>query len=1148
MTFRALSLLIALAAGVPAYSQRITASLGGVVRDPTGSVIPGASVRLMNTGTASVIESKTDDNGRYLAPSLRPGPYDVSVEAKGFKRSERRGLILNVDQSAELDFTLELGAATESVQVSGDAPLLDTNSAQLGQVIDNQSIVNLPLNQRNPFSLILLAPGVTGSVGTDFKGLQFNVNGGRSGTTDVLLDGVPSAPPTDGFNSLTIFPSVDAVQEFKVQTSSYSSEFGMSGGGIINLIYKSGTNTLHGTAYEFLRNSVLDANNFFSNQKGQSLASFKRNQFGATAGGPVYAPKLYDGRNKTFFFVSYEGLRQRTASTVSTTMPTTAERNGDFSGIRTAGGAPITIYDPLTTTLVGTTYTRTAFPGNIIPANRIDPVAANVRKYWPLPNTPGQGGGQVNNFFASTASPYTIDQFDIKGDQTISQRQRLSIRWSQRNPASEPALFFPTDIRIAQNAATNRQNAIGGAINYTFAATPSYLLEFRYGVSRVLYELDVISDGFDPTQLGFPSYIRETANALAFPGFGPAGYAGIGNGSQISQGKLGIITQTWALSNTKNFSRHTFKFGGEVRAMANNTNQVGRSTGDYTFGTNFTQGPNAQTASATAGDGFASYLLGLGGGTLTHNFKIIDTVSQYVAGYFQDDWKGTDRLTLNVGLRYDLFIPRVERHDRAVYIDTVSPSPLAGPSGIPTLKSGLAYVGVNGNPRTQNDLDSKDLGPRFGFAYQASKRMVVRGGYGIFFLPSPSEAAATVTATGFRSDTTFLGTIDGFTPNNYLSNPFPGASFIPITGSSQGLLTTVGQGINAPMRYNATPYTQNFNLGVQYQLPGDWLVEASYAGSRGVKLIWGALFNQLPISDLALGPQLLQNVKNPFFGLITSAGALSGPTVQYRYLLAPYPQFTGVQGANTPGASSDYNSLQVRVEKRFTRDIGVLLSFTMAKMMDDSSSNNTSNFNGNGTSQDANNRHSDWSLSTADVARRFVASFVYSLPFGRNKQFGAGWSRLTDAVLGGWQANGIVTWQTGLPLQFSANNQGNIFNPGSRPNNNGQSGKLSGSVEGRLNRYFDTSVFSQPALYTLGNMSRTSDIRTPGPRNFDLSLFKNFALTEKITLEFRAESFNALNTPLFAGPNTSVTSGSFGFITSQANSPRQNQMALKLLF
>lgn len=1135
-------------AALPLRAQRITASLGGTVQDPTGAVVPNATIRITNEATSNVVTETSDGQGHFLAPSLLPATYDVEIDATGFKHLLRKGITLDVDQSANLTFALEIGTPTESVQITGENPMLDTEDAEVGQVISGRNIVNLPLNQRNPFSLILLSPGVTGSIGNSFTGLQINVNGGRSGTTDVLLDGVPSAPPTDDYKALTIFPSVDAVQEFKVQTSNYSAEFGLSGGGIINVIYRSGSNEFHGSVYEFLRNSVMDANNFFSNRQGVPLASFKRSQFGVTVGGPVLIPKLYNGRNKTFFFADYEGLRQRSAATASGTVPTPAERGGDFSQDTTSSGAKITIYNPYPTTLAGSTYVRSPFAGNAIPSSMINPVAANVTKFYPLPNTVGTNGTQVNNWYAASVAPYNIDQGDIKIDQIISDRQRFSVRFSKRNPTSDPAIYFPSSIEIAQDAATNIQNAIGGAFDYTFSASPTYLVEFRWGVSRTIYEISTVSDGYDPTQLGFPSYITQTANALTFPGFEVSNYIGIGAGSQVSLGVLGMMTQSWSLANTKVFSRHTLKFGAEVRALTNNVDQEGRSTGDYSFSAALTQGPNALTSSSTSGDPFASFLLGLGGGTLTHNFKIIDTVSQYVAGYIQDDWKASSRLTLNLGLRYDLFNPRTERHDRMTFLDLTASSPLAGPSGLTNLMGGLGYVGANGNSRQQNVAYYKNFAPRIGLAYQAAKQVVIRSGFGLFYQDSPNEAAATVNQTGYRSDSTFYGTIDGVTPAYTLSNPFP-QGFVPVTGSSLGLLTGVGTGIAAPYQSSPTPYSENWNFDVQYQLPHNWLIDTAYVGNHGVDLTYTGQINQLPDQDLALGSKLLTTVPNPVYGLITASGPLSGQTVQERYLLAPYPQFTSVQVVNAEGATSSYNALQLRLDKRFSNNLTMLLSFTGGKMLDDWSSNNTSNFNGDGTNQDAYNLRNDWSNSTADVSKRFVGSFVYSLPFGNKQRFGAHWNRFTDAILGGWQANGIFTAQTGTPLALTASNNANIFNPGERPNTNGQDAGLNGSVESRLNEFFNVSDFSQPATYTYGNVARTlPNIRGPGLRNLDFSLFKNFNITERWQLEFRAESFNAFNTPQFGNPNTSVTSSSFGVITTQANSPRQTQLALKILF
>jgi hypothetical protein len=1161
LTFNTLLCLLLFAfVGAPSLlAQRITASLEGTVKDTNGAVIPNAAVAVTNTGTGVVTRANTTSEGNFSISNLPPGPYSVAVTAPGFKRLVRNGLVLDVDQTAHLDdLVLPLGQVAETVEVTSSEPLLETQTSDVGQVIGNKSIENLPLNQRNPLALVLLVPGVTGTVGSSFTGMQFNVNGGRSGTTDVLLDGIPSAPPTDDFNALTIFPSVDATQEFKVQTSNFSAQFGNTGGGVINIVYKSGTNDIHGSVYDFLRNSYLDANNFFSDRAGVALPSFKRNQFGFSLGGPIFIPKLYNGRDRTFFFVDYEGLRQDTATQLLTTVPTSAERMGDFSHDVTSGGAPIVIYDPASTTATtsssGTTYTRTAFQNNYINPTRFDKVATNVLAYFPLPNLPGVNGH--NNYFAAASTPYTINQYDIKVDEVISHRQRISFRFSKRNPVTGYAPLLPAATEIALNASSNAQPAIGAGLDYTFAKNSNYIFELRAGVSHVYYNTTTPGDGFDPTQLGFPSYLATaalatSANSLTFPGFAPSGYLGIGEGTQLSKGGAGYLADTFLVNNTKVLSKQILNFGGEFRILANNDNQLGRATGAFSFGTNFTQGPNALSASSTAGDGFASFLLGLGSGTVTHYFKIVDTTSHYGALYLQDDWSPTEKLTFNLGIRYDLFVPRTERHDRATWLDLNVLSPLAATSGIAGLKGGLEYPGVNGDPRQETDTEYANVAPRLGFAFHPFRPLALRGAYGIFFTNNPNQAASTVQNTGYRTDSSYLGTIDGATPNNYLSNPFPNSSFVPVTGNSLGLLTGTGGGVSASIRHQPSPYTENYNLGVEYQLPANWLIGVAYVGSHGVQLPYYPTYNQLPDADLALGGQLLNPVANPLAGQVQVAGAISGTTIQKRYLLSPYPQFTSVAGYLVSGAISHYDSMQVRAEKRFSRSGTLLLSYTGAKSMDDTSYGNNSNFGTNGTYQDASIPlfQDSYSLSTFDISRNLVISGVYNLPLGRGQRFGSHWNGFVDAIFGGYQINGIFSAHDGTPLALSASNVANILNPGERPNWNGQNPRKPGRVEDKLNGYFVTTDFSQPAIYTFGNMSRTHGyLRGPGLRNFDLSAFKQFEVVGRLRAELRGEAFNAFNTPQFSNPDTGVTDGTFGVISSQANSPRQVQVALKLLF
>ncbi|MGI8783663.1 MAG: TonB-dependent receptor domain-containing protein [Acidobacteriota bacterium] len=1142
-----------------AFSQ--TAQVTGRVSDPSGAVVPGTNLTVTNLGTGLKRETVTNDEGYYTIPLLPPGGYQITVQKDGFKPISQSGITLQVEQVARLDFKLELGSPSETVQVTGGTPLLESETSSVGQVVDNKKIVDLPLNQRNPFSLALLVPGVVGSIGRGFTGAQLTINGGRMATNEILLDGIPSAPPIDGQNPFTVVPSVDAVQEFRVQTSNYSAEFGLSGGGIINLIYKSGANELHGSLYEFLRNSVFDANNFFANRSGVPRASFKRNQFGGSVGGPVVLPKKlfgpfgYDGHNKTFFFASYEGLRERVGANLLATVPTAAMRGGDFSQLRNAAGQQIMIFDPTTTMPSGSGFVRQQFPGNVIPADRLDPVARNILRHYPLPNRPGDPNTGLNNFAGSGTLPFDINQWDVKIDQHLSDRQRFAARFSRRTVANtfHPVFFRGGDLGSADGSLAATEVAHNVAFDYLLTVSPTYLVNFRYGFARNLFDILTPSTGFDPTTLGFPAYFRNNLDVLVFPRIAPQGYLTVGTGDALGIGGAAFEGHTWNLANTKSLSRHVLKFGGEMRLFRNNNRQAGNN-GNFNFSRSLTQGPNPQVA--TGGDGFASFLLGLGGGTVTKNLKFVSTQSFYYGFYLNDDWKATSKLTFNLGLRYDLSTPRTERFNRHNYIDLQAPHPLGaqikdkpGFSECPacaSLKGGLVFASEK--DRTLYETDSNNIAPRFGFAYQATKRTVVRGAYGLFYSTSAQAAAGTIGINGYRSNSPLLGSLDGLTPNHYLRDPFPNG-YVPVTGNSLGLMTFVGLGPAATLRNTVTPYTQNWNFGIQHELPGSVLVDASYVGSRGVHLSDTFIdVDQLDPKHLALGAKLLEQVPNPFFGLITT-GTLSRPTVQRRFLLRPYPQFDGLFPIYVTGASSIYHSFQLKVEKRLSAGLSLLLAYTKGKLIDDASQT-TGNYGREGVRQNAYDRRGDRSISPNDISQRLVISYVYELPLGRGRAFGRDWNRATDALLGGWQINGITSFQTGLPLTLNAPNTCNCFNQGLRPNISG-SAKLSGDVHDRLDAYFNTAVFSQPALYSFGNATRTlPDVRSPGTHNWDFSLFKNFRATERLNVQFRAEAFNALNRVQFGFPDQSFGNlgRGFGQIRSQANAPRQVQFGLKILF
>jgi Carboxypeptidase regulatory-like domain/TonB dependent receptor len=1144
------SLILALTVGRLA-AQVSGASLEGTVQDPTGAVVAAASIELLNTSTGVKANAKTNAEGRFVFPSIPAGgPYTVVVEAGGFKKEERPGLVLEVNQSARIALTLQVGSSSETVLVTSAAPLLETSTAEMGSVIDNRSIVNLPLNQRNPYALVFLAPGVNGGVTAQYNSENISINGGRPGSSEILVDGIPSSPPlVNPIQGFAVFPSVDAVQEFKVQTNSYSAEFGRTGSGIINLIYKSGTNVYHGSAFEFLRNSDLDSNSFFSNLHGTPLANFKRSQFGGSLGGPLDIPKFYRGKDKTFFFFAYEGLRQGSAASVTTTVPTALQRAGDFSQTLNSAGAKVLIYDPTTTIASGSGYIRQPFPGNVIPPSRIDPVAANVVKYFPLPNQAGTISGS-NNFFASGKSVLNSDQIDAKVDENINERNRFFVRYSRRNLSQPFAALFPAADVVAENGNSEPQISNSVAVDYTYTLNPTFLMEFRYGFARTLINFVPVSEGFNPTTLGLPSYIAQNADQLLFPGFAAANYFTLGDAAQGQYRHGAFESHLLGATATKVLSSHVIKFGAEGRLLRANDTESGASTGNFSFTTAITQGPNPSAATATAGNSIASMLLGIGSGTMTIDSKNAATESKYYGFFVQDDWKVTRKLTFNIGLRYGFDVPRTERYNRMETFDPNVASPVAAKVGLPNLVGGIEYAGVNGAGRQQYATDFNGFDPRFGFAYQLNSSLVVRGGYGIFHAPSLRAAGATIGNYGFSATTTYTGSPNGLTPSVYLSNPFPTGLNQP-AGSSQGLLAGYGTSFETPLTGdNRVAYTQNWDLDLQKQLRGNLLIDVAYVGNHGLHLNQAGEtdynLDQLTPQALTLGTALQQSVPNPFFGLITT-GPLAAATVPRSYLVAPFPQYTLIQANYPTGGYTIYHAVQVKVEKRFSQGLNLLLAFTGQKLIDDYSI--ISNVGNNTGIQNIYNPAGERAVSSNDISKRLVISGGYTLPFGRGQKFGSHWNKAANAALGGWQTNGIATAQTGFPLAVTTNNSSSSGSTSLRPNNNGTSAALSGPISLRLNGYLNAAVFSQPAPFTFGNTGRTlPDVRGPGTQNIDFSLFKNFQPIERITLQFRAEAFNILNQVVFGSPNTVLSSGQFGVISSQSNSPRTIQFALKIIF
>ena len=1127
-------------------AQTTAAQLGGRITDQTGALVAGASVVVTNSDTGIKNETASNDQGNYTVPLLEPGTYQISINKSGFRPVTRSGVTLHVNQTARIDFSLELGTVTETVFVKDETPLLEATRASLGAVVENRNIVNLPLNGRNPFDLVFLTPGAqeynrSNLPGNSIPLTNFSINGGPAMANEVLLDGIPDTSPQ--FNQFTVIPSIDAVQEFKVQTNNMSAEFGRTTGGVVNVVMKSGSNSLHGTLYDFLRNNAFDANNFFNNATGQTKPVYRYNQFGGSVGGPIH-------KDKTFFFGNYEGLRRQNANTFLLTMPRNAQRVGDFSQMRAQNGQPIQIYDPMTSRqLADGSYLRDIFPNDQIPTSRINPISSKILGFWPAPNLPGNPITGINNFISNAADVYGEDQFTIRIDHSISDNNRLFGRISWSGNTDHPPQVYGN---IANpGAGLSRMRYWNAALNDTHVFSPYTFATFRVGFTRLNDFGAPYSQGYNAAQLGFPAYFANAFPLSTFPSITVNNYTVTAGGATDSIGPVAgasdnnISNSYTAQTDITNVrGKHVIKAGFEYRLFR--LDGFRPSIPTFTFTPNFTQGPDPTKGSPTAGDSFAGFLLGnpSAGNVITKPTQ--DTQTYYYAAFIQDDYKITKHLTLNLGLRFEIENLRTDRYNRLNYLDFNSPSPLQVP-GFPQLRGGYQFVGVNGNPREQADVD-RSFSPRFGFAYQFDPKMVVRGGYGIFVAPRTGWDFNKFGQDGYSAQTSLVASIDGITPNVTLLNPYPNG-FVQPSGSSLGMLTSVGAALSSIDRDQKSTYLQQWNFDIERTLPGDVVIDAAYAGSKGTHLVQGLEYDQLPDQYLSLGNKLIQRIPNPFLGLIPATQALGTPTITYGQLLRPYPQFTGFAAVGSTSGSSIYHSLQMRVEKRFAHGFNALVSYTNGKLIDDGSPGRNTTFGSVPAYQDNNDRRLERSISSQEISQQLSIAYRYELPFGPGKAFFAGSNPMISRLIGGWQINGIHSFRTGMPLALTTavNNTGSMGG-GSRPNSTGKSAELSGPVSQRLNRYFDTSQFTLPDAYTFGDVARTlPDVRGPGLIDFDFSLIKSTQIRERARLQFRAEAFNAFNHPNFGLPGTVAGSTSFGVINS-AGDARILQLALKLIF
>jgi hypothetical protein len=1200
-------LLSALAFSPPRLLAQTTyGAVTGTVTDQSGAVIGEAQVTLTNADTSEKRSQSTGADGLYNFVNLAPGKYRIDVEKQGFKRTAIPDVVIEVGQTARFDVALQVGEFSQTVEVSGEVPLLQQETSSLGQVVEQRKANELPLNGRNVFNLVELAPSVIpqgSSTGTPvgenpFGWGNYQVNGSFGNESAEYLDGQPL---NIGYINLpVVIPTQDSVQEFKVQTSNLGADWGKFSGGVINLSTKSGTNALHGEAYEYLRNKDLNANDFFLNQANQPRPPWTQNQFGANAGGPLYIPHVYDGRQKTFWFFSWEAFRLRTATPFTTTVPTADERAGNLSAITTP------IMDPCGGTVTGPdacpnyTGAATQFTGNVIPTSRLNPTSLALLKYFPMPNTAGTTGADgvnINNYTIATSAGGNQNQVVGRMDENISDTQHIFFRYTYWNVLDLP--IDPLGTGLCADRCAEKYDSTAPALGYTWTITPTTILGVNASLSRFAYDRKPINSGFDLTTIGWPAQYNTAIPTGARTPPTPCVFEFADN-IMCTQGQSFITDRNTQFNFTPSITlvrgRHTVKFGYQLELGRDNYAQTNVGSGAFSF--------CGSGAACFTGFGLADFLLGYADNpsSVENHFFGQAVVPALVAGqqiyhafYADDTYKVTNKLTLNLGLRYELQGPWTERFNRQSYFDTDAQSWLSNPAvtaglpnvpGLPGLKGDVFLVSPS--KRSNVPFPKDNVAPRVGFAYSVDPKTVIRGGYGIFWIPNYVSFALNPNNDPVNDATTsYTGTINGTVPTNTIATPFipevvpPVGRTLGVVGTQEYMTQVVQNFTIADQNDHPFGYVQQWNLNIQRNLPAGFFVSAAYVGSKGTHLpAYGPQIDQIGDNYLSqaatqcaaqlaatpgltrcnsAGVGLLQSVANPFYDSTTgTAYALSGPTTIAGQLDRPYPQYTGLSLAGQGDYDSSYNSFQLTAERRFGGAGSLLVAYTASKLISDTDTLTNWLEVATGSIQDNTNLKSERSLSSQDVPQRLVISYVLDLPFGHGKRYLSNVNGVVDKFVGGWGVDGVTIFQKGFPLVFSNGNANytTLFGGGSRPNvvsgcNKGAGG--TGSLDARLGEWFNTSCFVSPPDFVFGDESRTDPtLRGSGINNFDFALFKRtrFGPDEKLGVEFRSEFFNIFNRTQFAPPNTSVGSAGFGEVSSTypGTNPRLVQFGLKFLF
>ena len=1152
---RAISIAIIFAALL--RGQGFLGAISGRVTDQSGAAVAGAQVEVKSVATGQVSNVTTDADGRYQVLSLSPGEYRVTTEKTGFQRSVSQGLQLQVAETAELNITLSIGDLQQTVQVTADAAVVQADSADRGLTIDKARVENAPLQGRNIFAAAWSAPGVavTSKVQRlrpfDIGGSSnISINGGQPSGNEVLIDGVSNISASG--TSVAYVPPVDSTDEFKVQTTNFDAQYGWTTGGVVNIITKGGSNEYHGVLYEYLQNTLLNANTFGSNRNGVDRQSSHINTFGGDIGGPIK-------KNKLFFFFSYEDLRQVIPDPFVTSVPTALQRQGDFSqtyyGLGANGQPQLqTIYDPFST--VDGTLARTPYPGNVIPADKLNPIALKVLSIIPQGNVPGNSITGLNNLANTGSSRKFTDYFPEylgRVDYQISDNTKLFVRYSQNNLTEARGFHYSTvsSANVAEtsgNAPFERNNN-SATIQLTHVFNPTTILELRTGMLRFTSVGGGNNYGanYDLASLGFaPQFISQAASN--FPKFNWANYEGAGN--QPSQ--LSPVSQTNSFQSTlsKTLGRQTLKMGGEFRLQRVNQINPGYVAGNFSFTQQFT-GQNALKISPDSGNSIASFLAG------TPDSGFIDINNnparqqKMFSLFTQDDIRLSDRLTVNVGLRWDHLSPITDRFDALTRgFDMTADSPLQVP-GL-DLKGGLQYVGENGLPRNAYNSHWDNFGPRVGLAYRLNDKTVLRAGYGLLYGQTFDDPGL---AQGFSQRTAMVASIQTGLPYNTLTNPFP-AGILEPAGSSLGLATNLGQTFSFSDPNGGLPRVQQFSVELQRELPFKLLATAAYVGNRTSDLAVSQLVNEVSAQDLALGASALtKSVANPMVGLVPGT-SLNNSTVQQYQLLRPFPQFLGLTEQNRLIGKSRYDALQLLLSKRMSTNLSASIAYTYSKTF------TWTNY------QNPQSTELEKVVAPWDVTHSIQLNALYQLPFGKGQRFGANMPSALRYMASGWQISALVRLQSGMPMAYPSNQQSG--NPIAYPTGGAPTGVNPNLDHPTLDRWFNTCTLlangstrgcqagEQPAWtvrqpYTEQQWSSYfGNLRLPRIDNLDMSVMKSNKITERVNLIFRTDFLNATNTPEFySGLNLDVNSANFGHIagvTDQSNLPRVIQMSLKLQF